>query len=80
MTNKWKDRVIRGGTIAMATVSVLGCVTALIAVTVGSAAAGRASVIILAVAAGIGLACVIAVSFPSLHSGRRRRRQARHCP
>ncbi|MCE2423412.1 MAG: hypothetical protein J4G03_08945 [Gemmatimonadetes bacterium] len=75
MSNEWKDRVIRGGFIAVAIVSGVGCVTGLIAVAVGSPAALRAASVILAVAAGIGAACVIAVNVPSLsRKGRRRHR------
>ena len=34
MSNKWKDRIIRGGFIAVGTVAAVGCVTGLIAVAV----------------------------------------------
>ena len=66
MSNKWKDLIIRGGFIAVGTVAAVGCVTGLIGIAVGSPAALRAGSVILAVAAGIGAACVIAVSFPNL--------------
>ena len=79
MTDKWKDRIIRGGFIAVGTVAGVGCVTGLIAVAVGSPAVLRAGSVILAVAAGIGVACVIAVSFPNLsRTGRRRCHRDRH--
>ena len=79
MTDKWKDRIIRGGFIAVGTVAGVGCVTGLIAVAVGSPAVLRAGSAILAVAAGIGAACVIAVSFPNLsRTGRRRCHRDRH--
>ena len=74
MSNEWKDRIIRGGVIAMSAVAAVACVLALIAVTVGAPAAGRASVIMLAVAAGIGLLAVILVSFPNRSRAGSRRR------
>ena len=74
MTDKWKDRIIRGGFISVGTVAAVGCVTGLISVAVGSPAVLRAGSVILAVAAGIGAACVIAVNFPNLpRTGSRRR-------
>ena len=42
MSNEWKDRVIRGGFVTIATVAAVGCVSALIAVTMGAPAALRA--------------------------------------
>ena len=79
MTDKWKDRIIRGGAIVVGTVAGVGCVTGLIGVAVGSPAVLRAGSAILAVAAGIGLACVISVSFPNLsRTGRRRCHRDRH--
>ena len=76
MTDKWKDRIIRGGAIVVGTVAGVGCVTGLIGIAVGSPAVLRAGSAILAVAACIGLACVIAVSFPNLsRKGRRRCRR-----
>ena len=81
MTDKWKDRIIRGGFISVGTVAAVGCVTGLIGVAVGSPAVLRAGSVILAAAAGIGAACVIAVSFPNLpRTGSRRRQQDQHCP
>ena len=65
MSNEWKDRVIRGGFVTIATVAAVGCVSALIAVTMGTPAALRAGSAILALAAGIGLLSVAAVIFPS---------------
>ena len=62
MTDEWKDRIIRGGTIVMGTVAGLGCVGALISTILGIPAAGRAGFVMLLAAAGIGLACVIAVT------------------
>ena len=66
MSNQWKDRLIRGGYIAMAVVAGFGWGSAFVAIALGTPAAGRASVILLLTAAGIGLACVIAVNFPKL--------------
>ena len=70
MSNEWKDRIIRGGAIAMMTVAALGCMTGLIGLTVGHPGALRAGTVLLAVAACIGAACVVAINVP----GRRRRR------
>ena len=53
MTDEWKDRVIRGGAIAMGVVAGIGCVCALIAAILGIPAVGRASIIMLLTAAGI---------------------------
>jgi hypothetical protein len=46
MTDKWKDRIIRGGAIAVGTVAGVGCVTGLIGVAVGSPAVLRAGSVI----------------------------------
>ena len=74
MTDKWKDRIVKGGFIAVGTVAGVGCVTGLIAVALGSPAALRAASAILAVAAGISAACLIAVNIPRLpRKGSRRR-------
>ena len=74
MSNEWKDKVIRGGAIAMGAVAAVACMTGLIGVAVGSPAALRAGSAMLTAAAGIGAACVIAVSFPNLpRTGSRRR-------
>ena len=74
MSNEWKDKVIRGGAIAMGAVAAVACMTVIIGLAVGSPAVLRAGSVILAVAAGIGAACVIAVSFPNLPlTGSRRR-------
>ena len=74
MSNEWKDRVIRGGAIAMGVVAGIGCVCALIAAILGIPAVGRASVIMLLTAAGIGLLCVIAANCPGFpRRGRGRR-------
>ena len=74
MSNQWKDRIIRGSAIAVMTVAAPGCVTALIGLAAGLPGALRAGTVLLAVAACIGAACVIAVSFPNLPlTGSRRR-------
>ena len=70
MTDKWKDRIIRGGAIAVGTVAGVGCVTALIGIAAGLPGALRAGTVLLAGAACIGAACLVAVNIPS----RRRRR------
>ena len=80
MTEKWKDRVIRGGFISVGTVAAVGCVTGLIGVAVSFPCRPPGRERHLPVAAGIGAACVIAVSFPSRQSGSRRRQQDQHCP
>ena len=66
MSNEWEDRIIKGGFIVVGTVAGIGCVTAFIAVIMGAPVALRAASAILAVAAGIGAACVIAVNIPRL--------------
>ena len=80
MSNEWKDKVIRGGTIAMGAVAAVVCMTVIIGLAVGSPGSLRTSVIMLAAVAGIGLVSVLAVSFPSRQSGSRRRQQDQHCP
>ena len=81
MTDKWKDRVIRGGAIVVGTMGIIGAMAGLTGIMAGYPGVVRASVIILAVAAGIGAASVIAVNIPSLsRTGRRRCRRDRHCP
>ena len=72
MSNEWKDRVIRGGVIVVGTMGITGIMAWYPGV-------GRASVIILAAAACIGLLCVIAVNIPSRHP-RRRCHRDQHCP
>ena len=72
MSDEWKDRVIRGGVIVVGTMGITGIMAWYPGV-------GRASVIILAAAACIGLLCVIAVSFPNLsRTGRGRCHRDRH--
>lgn len=66
MSNQWKDRVIRGGAMAMGVITGIGCVCGLIAIALGVPAAGTASVAMFLTAAGIGLACVTAVNFPGI--------------
>ena len=79
MTDKWKDRVIRGGAIVVGIMGIIGAMAGTTGIMAGYPGVGRASVIILAVAAGIGLLCVAAVTFPNLsRTGRRRRDQ--QCP
>ena len=75
MTDKWKDRIIRGGAIVVGTMGIIGAMVGLTGIMAGYPWVGRASVITLAVAAGIGLSCVAAVTFPNLsRMGRRRHR------
>ena len=63
----------------MMTVAALGCMVGLTGIMVGYPGVFQAGVIILVVAAGIGLLCVAAVTFPNLsRTGRRRRDQ--QCP
>ena len=79
MTDKWKDRVIRGGAIVVGTMGIIGAMAGTTGIMAGYPGVVRASVIILAVAAGIGLTCVIAVNIPSRHPRRRCHRDQR-CP
>ena len=79
MTDKWKDRVIRGGVIVVGTMGITGAIAGLTCIMAWYPGVGRASVIILAAAACIGLLCVIAVSFPNLsRTGRGRCHRDRH--
>ena len=72
MTDQWKDRIIRGGAIAVMTVAALGCMVGLTGVMVGYPGALRAGGIILAAAACIGALCLATVNIPSLsRTGRR---------
>ena len=81
MTEKWKDRVIRGGFISVGTVAAVGCVTGLIGVAVSFPCRPPGRERHLAAVAGIGLVSVLAVSFPNLpRTGSRRRQQDQHCP
>ena len=73
MSNKWKDRVIRGGFVVVGAMGIIGVMGGLTGIMVGYPGVVRASVIILAVAACIGAASVIAVNIPSRsRTGRRR--------
>ena len=75
MSNDWQDRVIRGGAIVVGAMGIIGAMVGLPGIMAGYPWVGWASVIILAVAAGIGLSCVAAVTFPNLsRMGRRRHR------
>ena len=75
MSNDWQDRVIRGGAIVVGAMGIIGAMVGLPGIMAGYPWVGWASVIILAVAAGIGLSCVAAVSCPRLsRMGRRRHR------
>ena len=79
MTDKWKDRIIRGGVMVVGTMGIIGAMVGLTGIMAGYPGVGRASVIILAAAACIGLACVIAVTFPNLsRTSRRRCHRHRH--
>ena len=87
MTDKWKDRIIRGGAIAVMTVAAVGGMAGLTGILAGYPGALRAGGIILAAAACIGAVCLAAVclatvNIPSLsRTGRRRcRHRDRHCP
>ena len=80
MSNEWKDQVIRGGVIVVGTMGIIGAMVGLTGIMAGYPGVGRASVIILAAAACIGLACVIAVTFPNLSRTGRRRRRDQQCP
>ena len=75
MTGQWKDRIIRGGAVAVMTAAGLTGVMA------GYPGALRAGGIILAAAACIGAVCLATVNIPSLPrtGGRRCRRRDRHC-
>ena len=75
MTGQWKDRIIRGGAVAVMTAAALTGVMA------GYPGALRAGGIILAAAACIGAVCLATVNIPSLPrtGGRRCRRRDRHC-
>ena len=82
MTGQWKDRIIRGGAVAVMTAAALGGVMAgLTGVMAGYPGALRAGGIILAAAACIGAVCLATVNIPSLPrtGGRRCRRRGRHC-
>ena len=63
----------------MGTMGITGAIAGLTGIMAWYPGVGRASVIILAAAACIGLLCVIAVSFPSRHP-RRRCHRDQHCP
>ena len=76
MSDKWKDRIIRGGVIVVGTMGIIGAMVGLTGIMAGYPGVGRASVMILAAAACIGLLCVAAVSFPNLsRTGRGRCRR-----
>ena len=70
MTDKWKDRVIRGGAIVVGTMGIIGAMVGLIGIMAGYPGVLRAGAIILAVTACIGAASVIAVNIPSRHPRR----------
>ena len=81
MTGQWKDRIIRGGAIAVMTVAALGGMAGLTGVMAGYPGALRAGGIILAAAACIGAGCFATVNIPSLsRTGGRRCRRDQHCP
>ena len=46
MSNEWKDKVIRGGAIAMGAVAAVACMTVIIGLAVGSPAVLRAGSVI----------------------------------
>ena len=76
MSDKWKDRIIRGGVIVVGTMGIIGAMAGLTGIMAWYPGVGRASVMILAAAACIGLACVIAITFPNLsRTGRGRCRR-----
>ena len=82
MTGQWKDRIIRGGAIAVMTVAALGGMAGLAGVMAGYPGALRAGGIIIAAAACTGAVCFATVTIPSLSrtGGRRCRHRDRHCP
>ena len=82
MTGQWKDRIIRGGAIAVMTVAALGGMAGLAGIMAGYPGALRAGGIILAAAACIGAVRLATVTIPSLsRTGRRRcRHRDQHCP
>ena len=81
MTDKWKDFIIRGGVIVVGTMGIIGAMVVITGIMAGYPGVVRASVIILVVAACIGLLAVILVSFPSLpRTGSRRRHRDQRCP
>ena len=55
MSDKWKDRIIRGGVIVVGTMGIIGAMVGLTGIMAWYPGVGRASVIILAAAACIGL-------------------------
>ena len=81
MTGQWKDRIIRGGAIAVMTVAALGGMAGLTGVMAGYPGALRAGGIIIVAAACIGAVCLATVTIPSLsRTGRRRcRHRDQHC-
>ena len=86
MTDKWKDRIVRGGAIAVMIVAALGGMAGLTGVMAGYPGALRAGGVIIAAAACIGAVCLAAVclatvNIPSLsRTGRRRcRHRDQHC-
>ena len=82
MAGQWKDRIIRGGAIAVMTVAALGGMVGLTGIMAGYPGALRAGGIIIAAAACIGAVCFATVNIPSLsRTGRRRcRHRDQHCP
>ena len=81
MSNEWKDRVIRGGTVVVCAMGFIGAMAGLTGIMAGYPGVVRASVIILAVATCIGTASVIAVNIPKRSlTGRQRCRRDRNHP
>ena len=82
MTGQWKDRIIRGGAIAVMTAAALGGMAGLTGVMAGYPGALRAGGVIIIAAACIGAVCLATVNIPSLsRTGRRRcRHRDQHCP
>ncbi len=64
MTDKWKDRIIRGGAIVVGALGLTGAVTGMAGYAAGEPPVLRAGAVILVTAALIGTACLAAVLFP----------------
>ena len=77
MTGQWKDRIIRGGAIAVMTVAALGGMVGLTGIMAGYPGALRAGGIILAAAACIGAVCLAEEGLP-VHLVQGRRRPVQH--
>ena len=75
MTDKWKDRIIRGGFMVVAPLGLTGAVIGMAGYAAGEPPVLRAGAVILVTAALIGAACVAAVQFPDRRPRKRRGRR-----